>query len=483
MLSSIRKFSSSIFAKIFLVIIAIPFIFWGMGDVFRGGNVNTIVKINNENISTKEFVNFVENNLARSNEKKINKNLIDRLLYQFIGEKIVALEIEKLNINIPNKALSKIIKNQKFFKKDDEFSRTEYEKFLLQNSIDAITFEKNFSNQERKNQFFKFVSGGIVPPYFLVNMTFNEMNQKRKVDFINLNDLMKNQTKFTENEINQYYNKNRDSFTEIYKTIEFINLTPKNLSDAEEYNDLFFEKIDEIDDLIVQNVQLNSIVKKFDLDNLKSITINEIGENVNSKKIKVIDDDFIKKVFNFENENTAELIEHGNKFFIFQISKIDSIEKKVTEESVRKKIILELKKKDKRKMLGEIVNKINNKNFKKSDFYKFSKEKELIIKKIEINGKNDDKIFKKELLGQIYRYNKDEVIVVADIGLIEIYLIYISEVKNKTVDKNSDEYNEYLNLSRSSIATNVFNTYDTYLNKKYEIDINYKALNGVSSYF
>ena len=60
MLSSIRKFSSSIFAKIFLVIIAIPFIFWGMGDVFRGGNVNTIVKINNENISTKEFVNFVE---------------------------------------------------------------------------------------------------------------------------------------------------------------------------------------------------------------------------------------------------------------------------------------------------------------------------------------------------------------------------------------------------------------------------------------
>ena len=51
MLGSIRKFSSSIFAKVFLFIVAIPFVFWGMGDVFRSGNQNTIVKIGNEKIS------------------------------------------------------------------------------------------------------------------------------------------------------------------------------------------------------------------------------------------------------------------------------------------------------------------------------------------------------------------------------------------------------------------------------------------------
>ena len=59
MLGSIRKFSSSIYAKVFLFIVAIPFVFWGMGDLFFSGNKNTIAKIDNNKISTQEFINFV----------------------------------------------------------------------------------------------------------------------------------------------------------------------------------------------------------------------------------------------------------------------------------------------------------------------------------------------------------------------------------------------------------------------------------------
>ena len=50
MLGKIRNFSSSIFAKIFLFIVAIPFVFWGMGDLFKGGSLNTIAKIGTEKI-------------------------------------------------------------------------------------------------------------------------------------------------------------------------------------------------------------------------------------------------------------------------------------------------------------------------------------------------------------------------------------------------------------------------------------------------
>ena len=38
MLNNIRNFSKTWFAKILLVIIIIPFVFWGMGGVFSGGN-------------------------------------------------------------------------------------------------------------------------------------------------------------------------------------------------------------------------------------------------------------------------------------------------------------------------------------------------------------------------------------------------------------------------------------------------------------
>ena len=68
MLGPIRKFSTSIYAKILLGIIVIPFVFWGMGSSFRGGNKNVIVVINKEKFSTQEFVNFITS-YQNANEK------------------------------------------------------------------------------------------------------------------------------------------------------------------------------------------------------------------------------------------------------------------------------------------------------------------------------------------------------------------------------------------------------------------------------
>ena len=59
MLEKLRKFSTSILAKIFLFLVAIPFVFWGMGDLFRGGNAKTIVKIGKEKVSAKQFINYI----------------------------------------------------------------------------------------------------------------------------------------------------------------------------------------------------------------------------------------------------------------------------------------------------------------------------------------------------------------------------------------------------------------------------------------
>ena len=46
MSTSIGKLSKSFFIKLLVGIIILPFVFWGMGDVFRGGNKNVIATIN-----------------------------------------------------------------------------------------------------------------------------------------------------------------------------------------------------------------------------------------------------------------------------------------------------------------------------------------------------------------------------------------------------------------------------------------------------
>ena len=76
MLGPIRKFSNTIYAKIFLFIVAIPFVFWGMGNLFRSGNVNTIAEIEGEKISTNEFIEYIRN--YSGPDQKVDSSSIDK---------------------------------------------------------------------------------------------------------------------------------------------------------------------------------------------------------------------------------------------------------------------------------------------------------------------------------------------------------------------------------------------------------------------
>ena len=118
MLNSIRNFSKTIFAKILLVIVVIPFVFWGMGGVFSSGNTNSLAKIDNINISTQEFIEHI--NDLNINQEAIRENLdneiVEELLSELISKKILEIQINELDINISEKSLANIIKkNPNFF--------------------------------------------------------------------------------------------------------------------------------------------------------------------------------------------------------------------------------------------------------------------------------------------------------------------------------------------------------------------------------
>ena len=189
MLRSFGKFSQSIYAKILLGIIVIPFIFWGMGSQIRGGNKNIVLTIDKDKYSIQEINNFIKRNAT----EKVESDQIDEFLSSFINEKLIEKEVEYYGIKLSNKSLSKLIKHQKEFKRENKFSRTEYEKFLLKNNITAIDFESIISRQEKKRQLLDFIGGGVLPSNFLVNISYNNVNQKRIVEIINLNDAFLNQ--------------------------------------------------------------------------------------------------------------------------------------------------------------------------------------------------------------------------------------------------------------------------------------------------
>ena len=241
MLSAIRKFSKSIYAKILLGIVVIPFVFWGMDSSFKSGSKNVIVKIDKDKFSIQDFSNFIQS-YGPVNQENASA-IIDNLLTIFIENKLIEKEFENFELKLTNVSLGNLIKEQKEFKRDGIFSRTEYENFLLTNNLNVVMFESNLSRQEKRNQLVDLIGSGVVPSKFIVKATYNEINQKRNIELINLNKIFKKDFNFTENEIKSFYEKNKNLYKEIYKTVKILELNPTNLTGMDVFSDQFFKKI------------------------------------------------------------------------------------------------------------------------------------------------------------------------------------------------------------------------------------------------
>ena len=481
MLGPIRKFSTSIYAKILLVIIIIPFVFWGMGSSLSGGSKNIIVVIDKDKIYAQEFISFAERNILP--EQVVNESLIENLFSNFVGEKLIEREIEHFNISLSDKALSKLIKHQKAFKRGNEFSRVEYEKFLLENNINAGIFETNLTKQEQKKQLLDLVGAGIFPTNFLVNISYNRINQKRNIEIINLNDVFKDELEINEKKIRSYFENNKKDFQEIYKSFNFLELDTKQVTGNDEYDDLYFKKIDEIDDVITSGNKINQISEIFNLGKPTFLIFNESGEDKNLKKISQLHDELIDIVYNIKEFEPVILTEHNGKYFIFELIKTEIDQKEINNVGVKEKITKILRKKTKRELTINFIGKINEGNFKKSEFDNLIKEKNISSKKVSIENLNDGNKIKIDIVKQVYSFPEKSIIVVNDINFDEIYLIYIEKVDNVSIDKNSGDYKKYSNLSRNQISNSLYKSYDYYIKNKYKIDVNYKTFENAKNTF
>ena len=117
MLGSFRNFAKSKFACIFVFLMIIPFVFWGMGSIFSSGNTNNLAKINDTNISTQEFIDFVNNsNIPQQTiRENIDDNIIEELLSTLISTTLINLEINDLDIIISENTLLNKLRKIKTF--------------------------------------------------------------------------------------------------------------------------------------------------------------------------------------------------------------------------------------------------------------------------------------------------------------------------------------------------------------------------------
>ena len=262
MLNKLRGFSNSKLAGVLIAIIIVPFVFWGMGSVFSGGNTNNIAKINNKTISTKDFMKYINQTRMDASyiKKNINNNVIENAISKIVSMKLLDMEINDLNILISDKTLASKIKNNEIFLDDKKnFSRIKYEKFLLENNLAAPDFEIRFKNELLKKKLFYYVGGGIKSPYFLNNKMYINKTKEVEIDYFNLDTVY--DTKTSETEIDQFIKDNEENLKEELIDFSYAKITPSNLIEIDEFNKEFFKKIDDIENSILNGSNIGDIQK------------------------------------------------------------------------------------------------------------------------------------------------------------------------------------------------------------------------------
>ena len=284
-------------------------------------------------------------------------------------------------------------------------------------------------------------------------------------------------------ESKEYFIENTNKYSENYITFNMIELTPKSLVGIEEFNNQYFKKLDEIDEMIVGGENASTIINKFNLRKPILVMMNKDGKDINFNKVENITDTILNTVFKLDEIENISLLETDNKYFIIEFVKKEIIQQKLEDKEVKKLVLSDLKKQTKRKFISEIISKINQNNFSKLDFDKFAKNQSLNIEKINLISINDNKILKNEIVEQVYSFAEKKVVLIHDTTFSENYLVYINDIKNDNIDKNSADYEKYNKLSKNKIRNELYNTYDNYIKSKYKIDINYKVLKSVQNYF
>ena len=482
MLTSIGKFSKSFFIKLLVGIIILPFVFWGMGDVFRGGNQNVIATIDSKKISTQEFINYLRKlNLNKEQIDNLPRtDLIEKILSEYIGKKVMEIEIEKLGISINDNALRDIIKNDKLFYKDDKFSRTEYEKFLLKSGISAPIFEANIVEQEKRRQFLSLLSGGIVIPDEIVKKEFRKENQIKTIKYIDL-EKYHSQFKASDKSKKELYERNKNVFFDEFKSIRYAEITPKLLSGSNEYDENFFKQLDIIENEILDGKTFSETAQSNNLDIILIQKINAKKEDQNKNKLKEISNNLFKEIFKLKSTGSTKIISTDKKYYLVELADIEKTSRPINDPEVQEALNAQLSFKNKIESNNSIVKDISMGAFNKEKFIKFAQDNKLEIKDYKINDLKQNDIFSKEIIKIIFSTKDGEIDLITDNTLTKNFLVLIIKTDFKEIKKNSNEYEKYEAKARLNLVNKIYQTHDNNLNEKYNVDLNQRTIERVKN--
>jgi len=456
---------------ILIIVIIIAFGFGGFGGGFLSNNQNNVAKINKTNITSQDLIDFINRSgIAQGTiQKNINNNIIEELLTGLVSNILLSFEIEDFDMTISQNSLSDKIKlNNNFNDDNGNFERLKYEKFLLENNISAPLFEKRLKDRELQKKLFDFIGAGTVSPKFLTKKLYEVENRKLNIEFINLDMFYKKSDEITENDLINFINENEDQLKVEYIDFKYASINPQNLIGINEYNQEFFDKIDQIENSILNGVEFDSVISELNINITK----------VEDYKYSDTSNNIQKKIYEVRN-NDSDIFEEGENYIIYKIESLKKKKPNLKDNQIKKEIIELVVQKNKFDYNKNILEKIKNEKFTEQNFLELGKDQ---IQSLKFNSIKDNNKFEINSVKMLYSLPLKSITLINDENN-NIYLAKINNYDELNTEMNTEDFEKLLNKENMEIRNNILKSYDLLINQKYNVDINKVAINNVKNLF
>ena len=455
---------------VLIVIIIIAFGFGGFGGGFSTNNQNNIAKINKTNVTTQDFIDYV-NQSGISQEAirdNLDNNIIEELLSGLISTTLIDLEIKDFDLSINERTILKNIKENKNFQDENgAFQRIKYEKFLLSNNLSAPMFELQLKNRELQKHLFDFIGAGTITPNFLIEKKFEENNKSLDIEYFDMENLYKTKDDYTANEIEVFIDENKDQLKREYIDFKYVILNPKNLIGIKEFNQEFFDEIDSIENKISQGSTFDTILEDINVD---IIEVNEFAPSSS----KQINEDLIYS----KKASKIDLIESGDNFLLYNINNQYDRAPDLNDEIIKEEIVEFIYQKGKFDYNKEIIEEIQKKKFDNSRFEELAGSNKEYSS---INSIEDDKLIDINSVKMLYALPVNSFALVNKED--KIYLVKITGTNKNSFNKTDEKYLKFVNSQNTNNRKSILQSYDQLLNDKYQVQLNQKTIDRVKNYF
>jgi peptidyl-prolyl cis-trans isomerase D len=249
MLDALRRHAGGWVAKVFLSLLVLSFMIWGIADVFRGGGTQDLAQVGSTKIGIEQFRLLYQERLqqvgrelgrALTPEQARAINLDRRMLGELISETALDEKTRQLRLAVDDEMLlAHIHANPAFRGANGQFDPARFYEVLRSLGYNERRFVDGERRLIQRQQFARAFGGDATAPEILREAVRRFESEERAVEFVMLDRIHAGDLPApSPSEIDKYYEDNKIAFrAPEYRKVVVLALTPEALASEIQISD------------------------------------------------------------------------------------------------------------------------------------------------------------------------------------------------------------------------------------------------------